>query len=297
MKRVLTYIKNIIIDPKDIRISIFNIMAVMGGTVSLFAFIISVINGADILNLTALLFCAVTASVLLAYSKKTKNYRLCYLITTIVVYVIMFPIVFFTAGGLHSGMPMYFVFAVSYTVFMLENRTGLFIAIGEIIEYAVCSFIAMYYPQTVIPFDSQRAVETDIISCIIVCCTALAITLHLQITLYHSQQEKTEEALKEVSRQSRAKDMFLANMSHEIRTPINMILGMSEMISRTSSDEQTLDYNKKICSFGKKLLTMIKDILDITKIQTGQSELVNAPYSLSEVVNELTDLGNELAAQ
>ena len=86
-------------------------------------------------------------------------------------------------------------------------------------------------------------------------------------------------------------------MSHEIRTPIGMILGMSEMIDRTSTDAQTLEYNAKITLFGRKLLSMIRDILDITRIRTGQSELVSAPYRLDEVVTELSLLGGELAVQ
>ncbi len=290
-------IMHFLIHPTNIRVSIFNIMACVGCTVSLAAFVISYFNGSDILNLSALLSCAVLSAGLLAFAKKTGHYRSSYLITILFIFILMFPVMFFTAGGLLSGMPVYFALAVSFTVFMLENKLGLIISLAEIIEYVICSLVAMYFPDTVIPFESEQAAGLDIISSVVVCSMALAVTLYLQMTLYQSQQKKTEEALEEVSRQSKAKDLFLANMSHEIRTPISMILGMSEMIDRTATNEQVLGFNAKITLFGKKLLSMMKDVLDITKIRTGQSELVCAPYSLEELATELSLLGNELAGQ
>lgn len=295
--KIIKRIKEFLIHPANIRISIFNIMACVGCVVSLAAFVISFFNGSDLLNLSALLSCAVFSAVLLALAKKTGHYRTSYLITIVGIFMVMFPVMFFTAGGLFSGMPVYFVLAVSFTVFMLENKLGLLISAAEIVEYGICCLVALYFPKTVIDFDSDRAAAFDTISGVVVCSMALAVTLYLQTSLYHSQQKKKEEALSEVSRQSQAKDVFLANMSHEIRTPIGMILGMTEMIDRTATDEQTLEFNAKITLFGRKLLSMIKDILDITRIQTGQSELVNAPYSLEEVVTELSLLGMELAGQ
>ena len=295
--KTVRIIRDFLIHPDNIRISIFNIMACVGCVVSLAAFVISFFNGSNLLNLSALLGCAVLSAALLAFAKQTGHYRTSYLITIVFIFMVMFPVMFFTAGGLFSGMPVYFALAVSFTVFMLENKLGLVISLAEIIEYVICSLVAMYFPHTVIPCDSDQAAGLDIISGVVVCSTALAVTLYLQTALYHSQQKKTEEARSEVSRQSQAKDLFLANMSHEIRTPIGMILGMSEMIDRTATDEQTLEYNAKITLFGRKLLSMIKDILDITRIRTGQSELVNSPYSLEEVVTELSLLGGELAAQ
>lgn len=297
MKRILHTFRDYFINPTDIRVSIFNIMAVVGGTVSLLAFIVSVCNGVGFWNLAALLSCFVFAFSLLGYSKQSGHYRICYFLTIIMVFIIMFPVIFFTAGGIDSGMPVYFVFGVSYTVFLLENRSGLLIAAAEIVEYAVCCIVAMHFPKTVTPFADKNAEAMDIISCIIVCSVAMEATVYMQTRLYHKQQKKTEAALEEVSLQSQAKDVFLANMSHEIRTPINIILGMSEMIDRTATDDQVLSFNQKIRLFGNKLLTMIRDVLDITKIQTGQTDLETVTYRLEDIVTELEMLGSELASQ
>ena len=297
MKQVFRAIQDFLIDPDDIRVSIFNIMATVGGSVSTIAFIVSVFNNVAFWNLAALFACIAISFILLRYSKRTGKYRICYLLTIIMIFMIMFPVMFFTAGGMHSGMPIYFVFAVTYTVFMLENKSGLFISAAEIAEYVACLLFAVYHPDSVIPFPDEKAVAMDIISCTIVCSTALASTVYVQTKLYHKEQKKTEAALEEVRFQSQAKDIFLANMSHEIRTPINIILGMSEMINRTSTEEQVLGFNQKIRLFGKKLLVMIRDVIDITKIQTGKTELESCTYRLEEIITELEMLGGELASE
>ena len=171
-------IRDFLIHPSNIRISIFNILACVGCIVSLAAFGISFCNESDLLNLSALLSSAVFSAALLAFAKKTGHYRTSYLITVILIFMILFPVMFFTAGGLFSGMPVYFTLAVSFTVFMLENKLGLLISAAEIIEYIICGFAAMYYPHSVIDFESEAAAALDVISGVTVCSMALAVTLY-----------------------------------------------------------------------------------------------------------------------
>jgi len=105
-------------------------------------------------------------------------------------------------------------------------------------------------------------------------------------------REKTEEA----DRANAAKLNFLANMSHEIRTPLNAILGMNEMILRESKNGSVQKYALDIQSAGKTLLSIVNDILDISKIESGKAQLVNAEYSLSSVLNDIVNMTMRKAA-
>ena len=87
----------------------------------------------------------------------------------------------------------------------------------------------------------------------------------------------------------KAKSNFLSTMSHEIRTPINAVLGLDEMILRDSNEPSTIKYAEDIRSAGKTLLSLINDILDSSKIESGNMELVESSYKLSTV---LTDVYN-----
>ena len=89
---------------------------------------------------------------------------------------------------------------------------------------------------------------------------------------------------------NKAKSAFLANMSHEIRTPINAILGMDEIILRESAEPETLSYASDIESAGKTLLSIINDILDLSKIEEGKMEIFPAQYDLSSLVGDLVNM-------
>lgn len=87
-----------------------------------------------------------------------------------------------------------------------------------------------------------------------------------------------------------AKGKFLANMSHEIRTPINAILGMDEMILRESNEAQIKEYAKDIRSAGKSLLSLINDILDLSKIDSGKIEIIQVEYDVSSMINDTLNI-------
>ena len=87
-----------------------------------------------------------------------------------------------------------------------------------------------------------------------------------------------------------AKSAFLSNMSHEIRTPINAVLGLDEMILRSTQEAETKKYATEIQSSGKSLLSIINDILDFSKIEAGKMEIIPFEYDLSSTVNDLVNM-------
>lgn len=88
---------------------------------------------------------------------------------------------------------------------------------------------------------------------------------------------------------NKAKSSFLAEMSHEIRTPINAIIGMNEMILRTSGEDKTLEYSSSINSASKTLLSLINSILDFSKIEDGKMEIVPVRYKTDNLVRSLAE--------
>ncbi len=108
---------------------------------------------------------------------------------------------------------------------------------------------------------------------------------------------KLADALEEVEQQKKradvanqAKSNFLANMSHEIRTPMNAIIGMDEMIIRETKDSKVRKHALNIRSAGNTLLSIINDILDLSKIESGKMELVPVEYDFASVLNDIVNM-------
>ena len=105
-----------------------------------------------------------------------------------------------------------------------------------------------------------------------------------------SQQKAAEEtlraALARAEAASEAKSQFLANMSHEIRTPLNGVLGIAQLLALTDLSDRQKEFVQTIRSSGRALLSIIEDILDLSKIEVGKLKLVKRPVRPADVIAE-----------
>ena len=102
----------------------------------------------------------------------------------------------------------------------------------------------------------------------------------LDVTETTVAQRKLKEALEVAHKATEAKSQFLANMSHEIRTPMNGVIGLTELLLKTDLNEQQREYLQVIHSSGEVLIAIIKDILDLSKIESGTFTLAEETFDL-----------------
>lgn len=104
--------------------------------------------------------------------------------------------------------------------------------------------------------------------------------------------KELEFAKNQAEKSNNAKSDFLSSMSHELRTPLNAIVGLTQMIQATTQEEETKNDANDILIASNTLLEIVDGILDINKIEANEMDLVNAPYSPKDVINDLNRMIN-----
>ena len=188
-----------------------------------------------------------------------------------------------------SDMAFLYISCVILSDFMMmltmiqDVRTGAikeypFMAVGLVCIFLACLFRVLGY------FYRNGRLDAVIlpVGLIILLFLALLNTIH-EITNMEGAKQQALAA-------SEAKGRFLANMSHEIRTPINAVLGMDAMILRECAEPHIREYALDIQNAGQSLLSLINDILDLSKIESGKLEILPGEYDFSSLIHDIMNM-------
>ncbi|MDR1105894.1 MAG: response regulator [Treponema sp.] len=196
---------------------------------------------------------------------------------------ILLPAIYFTSGGIDSGMTGYFCLGIALNFLLLRGWECFFMSLLNIVVILACYFIGKTWPGAVIPFmrDFQRYV--DHIQTVLVSGIFIGFIIKYQARIYEREREKAEAA-------TRAKADFLANVSHEIRTPLNAIIGLGELELGKNLAGDTRENLEKMYNSGMVLLSIINDLLDISKIESGSFTLFPLEYDTASLINDTVHL-------
>lgn len=274
----------------DFRVRLFNVLAMAGTFISFVMMLVCFIMGiwGNILSNGVL---TILSGGLLVYSYKSGRYRLCYMITIIAIFICMFPILFFTSGGYHSGMPAFFVFAVIFTVLMLDKWQAIVMSLLETVLYMSICIIAYFFPETVIFFDTEADIVTDIIVCFVVVSATCGIVLYLHLREYIRQQELLELQNAKLKKYDDMKSTFLTTVAHEIKNPLTAIAvharDTSELLNEQPQDTLLMKENlKTIEQVVIRIDRIVIDLMDTVSIEQGRLALSLAPVRLSDLLQD-----------
>ncbi len=286
----------------SLRMVLFNIITLSGIGGGLVGLIVSVILQLHWVQILAIFAALIVLSVSFYEANWRGHLKLAACSIVSIITLILFPVMFFTDGGAFGGMGYWFTLGLVFDFLIVEGVAFYVLLVLQVIAILSCYWVAYCRPEWVVPIGTTTGIYIDMLQSLIVLGLVLGVINKFQNRVY-------ERSLKKISRQNealiaseeradkanRAKSEFLSSMSHEIRTPINVIIGMNEMILKEADNEQLLTYAQAIDSSANTLLSLISDVLDISKIEAGKTEIEEQNYRLAELLVECNDLIAERA--
>ena len=287
MKKLIRHIADTYLNKQlDMRVRIFNVMAASGMIVSFTSAISAVSTGDPWQECLMYLTFALLSAWLLWFATKTGRFRLCYVVTIVAIFLGGFSVFFLSGGGYYSSMPYFFVFAVVFTIFMLEGRSAVIMAVIELALYtSLCLY--RYHHLNIAPayFESESILHETLFGFILVS-AALGITMFVQLRLYSEQQKILNEHNKALGRINQMKTELFANVSHEMKTPLTVIsvhVQRAEAFMKRGGEK---DFEKVYESFA----VVQKEIMRLSRMVEG-SLAVSSMQELSRRNAEIDAAG------
>lgn len=284
-------IKLIVGDDIEIRERLFRIILALGCVASITALIINILMGLSMTIVFPLIILAVVTQIALLVTIKYHRLNVSAWIMGLVALGVLFPQIFTLGGGLESGAPIWLVLGLVYIFLLFSGKSLIVALIYSIGTYAALYLTVYLHPDLIVPMEKTSDMYIDSFIALLLVGSSVGILIKFQTKVFMREKEKSDKQRDELERISQSKSAFFANMSHEIRTPINTIIGLNEMILREQGISDEIAENAiNIQNASKMLLSLINDILDLSKLESGKMEIVPVQYETGAMFSELVNI-------
>ena len=220
--------------------------------------------------------------------KKRRLYISAFVICLVLMLFSM-PSIFLVSGGIQGPAMILYTIATLYVALVLPGAsrkivvTLEFLIMGGLVyfDFWRCGGSAGALP-------TRTFVEAYIYT--MIACGMIAVLAGFQSRLFTEENEESKRRGAENERLVASQNQFFSSMSHEIRTPINTIIGLNEMILRENVSDEVAEDAANIQSASKLLLSLINDILDMSKFESGQMRLTEADYHPGDMLSEVVGM-------
>ncbi len=202
---------------------------------------------------------------------------------------LMLPFAFFYNGGIEAGAPNWSILAMVFVTLTVRGGLRTFLLASDVLVTAVCYVICYAHPELVAQHSVQAA-YVDSLSSLIITAVIVSSMFLFQLHVYGQEREILEKQGLQIEELNRAQNRFFSSMSHEIRTPVNTIIGLNEMILREPVSDEVREDALHIETAGRMLLQTVNDILEMSKLESGQLEIVSARYATGDMLSDIANM-------
>ncbi len=247
------------------------------------------ITGEAFWSMVLAVSCFVVFIIMIILAFRFHKVKVISAIVAFILSVIFIPLNFFTSGAIHGGAVCWNIFVSVYIGMMLSGKIRVFFLTLEAISVVATYYVYYCYPELATDRGAYTEFSDSIVSFFLVSFIIVFMTA-FQSGLLIRENERTKKQKDEIDDLNRAQNSFFSSMSHEIRTPINTIAGLNEMILRENASDEINEDAINIRSASQLLLHLINDILDMSKMQSGQMKLTESNYYCADMISDVTSM-------
>ena len=267
----------------------FRLLVMIGLAGLAIGIIVGILAGENVMNVIPMMIAFFIFFGITCFSIHFRKIQLGAVIISIIIIFFVLPFNFLTGGGIYGGGPIWLLFGVVYVCLVVERKIKYVLIAGSLLVQAACYYIAYFYPEFTIAHTIQVAYIDSFAVLIIVSLLTCGMIL-FQNAIYREENAIARKQKKEIEELNRMQNSFFSSMSHEIRTPINTIIGLNEMILREDVSDEVAADARSIQGASKMLLTLINDILDMSKIESGKMEIIPAAYDVGSMLSDVVNM-------
>ncbi|MCI9079962.1 MAG: DegV family EDD domain-containing protein [Lachnospiraceae bacterium] len=269
---------------------LFYLITGLGTLASIIGIVIAFITHAKIYSIIAMCLFPVVFAIFGVIARKTGYVGFCSVASSLLVNLFIFPMLFLAGDGVDGGLSALFILGLLYVYLMLKGIAFIITLVLSVASFTACYLFTYYNKVYVEGAAASKDIYIHTFVCFMLVSLALGTLVKFQRWIYNKEQEASSKQQIELEEANRTKSRFLANMSHEIRTPINTIIGLNEMNLRDNINDEVAENCVNIQRASKMLLSLINDILDLSKIESGKMEIVNRQYEMGALLSELVNI-------
>jgi len=248
----------------------------------------TIVSGADAVHIAIMLAGTALFAMTVSLTFKTGRMRAGSAISGLI-YFLLYPLTFFSSGGMYGGAPVVFAFALIY-VFLVTQKWERVAALAAcIIGSGICYLCSYLHPELLDRHTVMAEHVESFLSILLV--TLLLCTLFAFVTaVYRTENRIVQEQKKKIEALNQAQKRFFSSMSHEIRTPVNAIIGLNEMTLRENISDEVRENSQNIEVASRALLHTINEILDMSRLETGRMELTCGDYRITGMLSDIVGM-------
>ena len=278
-----------ILDPEiSLRKRLFQLLSTIALVEYCIVTVYNLLSGSSLTQIVIMLIGTILFAATVAFTFRSGHIRVGSTISGLL-YFCIYPLTFFSAGGMYGGAPPVFAFALVY-VFLVTEKWERTAALAVcILGSAVCFRLAYLHPEMLTrhPVDVEHA-ESFLAILLVTLLLCMLFTFVTEV--YRAENRIVQRQKKEIEDLNQAQKNFFSSMSHEIRTPVNAIIGLNEMTLREEISDEVRENAQNIEVAGRILLHTVNEILDMAKLETGGMEILKSDYRTASMLSDIVNM-------